>query len=33
MKQTKIKEYIEKEEWDICGLNETKLNERKGKYI
>ncbi|CAB5353539.1 unnamed protein product [Rhizophagus irregularis] len=32
-KQQKLKEFIEKENWDIAGINETKIKKSKGKYI
>ncbi|CAB4389428.1 unnamed protein product [Rhizophagus irregularis] len=32
-KKEKLKNYIVQEEWDITGVNETKLNSNKGKHI
>ncbi|CAB4377310.1 unnamed protein product [Rhizophagus irregularis] len=32
-KQQKLKEFIEKENWNIAGINETKIKKSKGKYI
>ncbi|CAB4379505.1 unnamed protein product [Rhizophagus irregularis] len=32
-KKEKLKNYIIQEGWDITGVNETKLNSNKGKYI
>ncbi|CAB4474578.1 DNase I-like protein [Rhizophagus irregularis] len=32
-KKEKLKNYIVQEGWDITGVNETKLNSNKGKYI
>ncbi|EXX52204.1 hypothetical protein RirG_255020 [Rhizophagus irregularis DAOM 197198w] len=32
-KQQKLKEFIEKENWDIDGINKMKIKKSKGKYI
>ncbi|PKY55865.1 DNase I-like protein [Rhizophagus irregularis] len=32
-KKQKLKEFIEKENWDIVGINETKIKKSKGKFL
>lgn len=32
-KQSHVKQFIEKEKWDIAIVNETKLSKNKGKFI
>ncbi|EXX62210.1 hypothetical protein RirG_051260 [Rhizophagus irregularis DAOM 197198w] len=32
-KQERLKNFIKKENWDIAGINETKIKKSKGKYI
>ncbi|PKC62920.1 hypothetical protein RhiirA1_443660 [Rhizophagus irregularis] len=32
-KQERLKNFIKKENWDVAGINETKIKKSKGKYI